>query len=169
MPKKPNIILILTDHFRPDAVGASMPHLQRLAEEGVQFSKALVSHLDLYPTLLELAVVQSEANHSFWGRSLVPLLRGQTGTHHPRIFAELATAVMVRDAGWKLVYDPEQGGVTHLFNLVVDPLELDNLAGKAGYDGQAGRLIEGMLCQRIRMTQYVHAKEENRLQRVRVP
>jgi len=136
---------------------------------GRRISKALVSHLDLYPTLLELAVVQWEANRSFWGRSLVPLLRRQTGTHHPRIFAELATSVMVRDAGWKLVYDPEQGGVTHLFNLMTDPRELDNLAGKAGYDGQAGRLIEDMLCQRIRITQYVHAKEEKRLQRVRVP
>jgi arylsulfatase A-like enzyme len=38
--KKTNIILILTDHFRPDAVGEGTPNLQKLAAEGVRFTNA---------------------------------------------------------------------------------------------------------------------------------
>jgi len=36
----PNIILILTDHFRPDALGRSTPNLVRLAADGVRFDNA---------------------------------------------------------------------------------------------------------------------------------
>ena len=40
MNDQPNIILILTDHFRPDALGSSTPNLMALAERGVQFGRA---------------------------------------------------------------------------------------------------------------------------------
>jgi hypothetical protein len=40
MADKPNIMLILTDHFRPDAVGSSTPNLTSLADGGVQFANA---------------------------------------------------------------------------------------------------------------------------------
>jgi arylsulfatase A-like enzyme len=135
---------------------------------GRRISKALVSHLDLYPTVLELAGMSREYDRSFWGRSLSPLLRGKAGTHHRSVFAEVATAVMIRTGGWKLVFDPEQGGVTCLHNLTRDPGELENLAGAAGYEAGSGRLIEQILSHRIRISQYTHLKEEKRLQRVRV-
>ena len=67
-----------------------------------------------------------------------------------------------------MVFDPEQGGIRYLFNLNRDPRELDNLAGVAGYEGISKTLVEGLLEHRIRLTQFTHAKEEQRLQRVRV-
>ena len=69
---------------------------------------------------------------------------------------------------WKLVFDPEQGGVQHLYNLAVDPLEQQNLAGVAGYEHVTLDLLQDLLAHRIRITQYTHLKEEQYLQRVRV-
>ena len=74
---------------------------------------------------------------------------------------------MVNDGAWKLVFDPEQAGVTHLFNLRSDPDELENLAGRAGYETVEASLISRILAERIRLTQFSHGKEEQRLQRVR--
>ena len=37
---KPNIILILTDHFRRDALGPHTPHIRRLATRGTRFANA---------------------------------------------------------------------------------------------------------------------------------
>ncbi len=139
-----------------------------LRRSGSRVSKALVSHLDLYPTLLDLAGVERRLDHTFFGRSLLPVLAGEPGALHPEVTAELATAAMIRTAGWKMVFDPEQGGVTHLFNLNADPRELDNLAGRAGYAGVTAALTERLLALRIRLTQNTRYKEEKRLQRVRV-
>ena len=41
---------------------------------------------DLYPTLLELAGL--ETKHYHWGRSLCPVIRGNTHTHRDAVFAE---------------------------------------------------------------------------------
>ena len=38
--QQPNIVLILTDHFRPDALGKSTPHLSKLASTGTRFEHA---------------------------------------------------------------------------------------------------------------------------------
>jgi choline-sulfatase len=135
---------------------------------GSRISKAMVSHLDLYPTLLDIAGISRQSDHTFWGRSLAPLLRGEIGTHHRFVYAELATSVMIRTAAAKLVFDPEQGGVTHLYNLVRDPRELENLAGAAGYEAISQPLIEQILSHRILLSQYTQSKEEKRLQSVRI-
>jgi N-sulfoglucosamine sulfohydrolase len=50
-------------------------------------SSALVSNVDIFPTILELAGVPSGARVQ--GRSLVPLLRGKTLEHCEQIFAEM--------------------------------------------------------------------------------
>lgn len=52
---------------------------------GRQFD-ALVSHLDLFPTFCDL--LGAPANHPLEGKSLLPLLRGETETLHDAIFAE---------------------------------------------------------------------------------
>ena len=105
------------------------------------------------------------------GRSLLGILRdeytGGPAGFHDAVYAELATSAMIRTAGWKLVFDPEQGGVTHLYNLTVDHHECENLAGRAGYETITARLIEKLLAHRIVTTQYTHQKEEKRLQRIR--
>lgn len=137
---------------------------------GPLLSKALVTHLDLYPTMLELAGAPAPAEPPRrTGRSLLATLRRDAGAGHTEIFAELGTAVMVRTASWKLVFDPEAGGVQQLFNLASDPNELINLAGVAGYEAATAELLARLLGDRIRLNQYTHAKEEQRVQRVRLP
>ena len=135
---------------------------------GRRISKALVSHLDLYPTFMEMAGLNRHYDHTLWGRSLSACLSGRSGTQHRTVFAELSTSAMIRTGSWKLVFDPEQGGLTHLYNMVRDPRELENLAGAAGYQWVTADLIEQLLSQRIRRSQYSHSKEEKRLQRIRI-
>lgn len=147
--------------------GAGMPAEQRQC--GSRVSKALVTHLDLYPTILSLAGREQVRGREREGVDLCDVLADTPGSGHQEIHAELGTAVMIRTGNWKLVFDPEAGGVQHLYNLVRDPLELDNLAGAAGYERVTAGLIERILEHRIRITQFTHAKEEQRVQRVRIP
>ncbi len=132
-------------------------------------SQVLVSLLDLYPTLLNLAGVDPyPLMQRRDGRDILSILEGRRGSVRTAIFAELATAVMIRTGNWKLVFDPEQGGVQQLFNLTRDPQELENLAGVSGYEQATSELVQQMLAHRIWLTQTTHAKEEQQLQRVRV-
>lgn len=92
-----------------------------------------VSHLDLLPTLVDLANATPEGGwpDAVDGASLVPHLRG-TAAHDVALgeyLAEgaIAPIVMIRRGDWKYVHcpaDPEQ-----LYNLSDDPRELTNLAG----------------------------------------
>ena len=134
---------------------------------GPRVSKLLVSHLDLDPTILELAGVAPPEDRRRPGRDLMAMMRGDISSRHNAIYAELATCAMIRTGNWKMVFDPEQGGVQYLFNLVVDPHEQQNLAGVAVYEHVTLDLIQQLLSHRIRLTQYAHIKEEQRLQRVR--
>ena len=140
-------------------------------ELGGQVRHDLVSLLDLYPTFLATAGVDPETAPSFRGRRFGVDLHGvleegrQSG--HSLIYSELGTSVMAVTGPWKIVYDPEQGGVTHLFNHRRDPRELDNLAGVAGYEGVTAELLADLLGTRIGLSQYNHEKERTRLQRTR--
>lgn len=145
--------------------GPGVPRGER--RNGPRVSRALVSHLDLYPTLLALAEAGGKPERQRAGRDILAMLRDEPGAGHAAVFAELATSVMVRTGGWKLVFDPEQGGVRQLFNLAVDPEELTNLAGVAGYEAITLELVQRLLAHRIRLTQTTQVKEEQRLQRVR--
>ena len=131
-------------------------------------AKALASHLDLYPTILKLAGSPEETWAGKPGKDLIDMLNERRDSLHSEIVSTLGTAVMIRTGNWKLVYDPEQGGVQHLYNMVTDPKELDNLAGRAGYETVTAGLIEQLLAYRIRLTQFTHDKEQQRVQRVRV-
>jgi len=136
-------------------------------QNGSRISKALVSHLDLYPTVLGLAGLEAEPDRRRPGRDLLSIARG-TGGGHEHVVSELATAMMIRTGNWKLVFDPQAGGVQQLFNLVRDPDELDNLAGSAGYEAITAQLVEKLLADKIRRSQFTHVKEEQRLQRVHI-
>ena len=138
---------------------------------GGQVRRDLVSLLDLYPTFLSAAGVDPVATPSFRGRrfgvDLHEVLREGRPSGHSMIYSELSTSVMAVTGPWKLVFDPDQGGVTHLFNHRRDPDELDNLAGVAGYEGVTADLLGEALGARIGLTQYTQEKERTRLQRVR--
>lgn len=144
--------------------GPGTPREERF--NGPRVSKALASLLDLYPTILALAGASGSARR----RDGCNLLNAfQEGAWHRReIVSELHTSLMIRTGNWKLVYDPEAGGVQHLYNLINDPKELNNLAGIAGYEAITAHLMERLLANRIRLTQYTHVKEEQGVQRVRV-
>ena len=134
---------------------------------GARLSKSLVSHLDLYPTLLDLAGVEAPRHRRRPGRSLLKMLSEEI-PGHDRVIAELATAMMIRTPNWKMVYDPQGGGVQYLFNLVNDSEELCNLAGVPGYEPVVQNLTQKLLDNKIRRSQVTQAKEEQRLQRVHV-
>lgn len=134
---------------------------------GARVSKALVSHLDIYPTMLDLAGIAAERDRKRPGASLLRLL-DETVPGHPHVIAELATAMMIRTGNWKLVYDPQAGGVQQLHNLIADPEEMVNLAGTAGYEQIIAGLVAQLLADKIRRSQVTQVKEEQRLQRAHI-
>ena len=131
-----------------------------------KLSKQFASLVDLYPTFLKVAGVDRPSRRRP-GKDLLAMLNEEEGASRDEVYAELGTAVMLRTGNWKLVFDPEQGGVQFLFNLAVDPSEEQNLAGVAGYESVTHELLEKLLALRIRLTQFTHDKEEQRVQRVR--
>ena len=98
--------------------------------------RASVSHLDLLPTLVELARGEEPPAwpDSFDGHSLVPHLLGERGGHDEAIgeyLAEgaIAPVVMLRRGRFKFIHtpaDPDQ-----LYDVEADPLERANLAARA--------------------------------------
>ncbi len=87
---------------------------------------SVVGHVDLAPTLCELARV--EPDPTFTGKSLVGLLNGESDEDHPIIFEGNFWGRPLRGwlrGGYKLILQPD--GPTELFNLVADPRETSNL------------------------------------------
>ncbi len=84
-----------------------------------------VISLDILPTALDAAGALVE-QHAFDGKSLLPLLTGQTDQHHETLFwCKEGGEWAVRRGDWKLRYIGEQ---PELFNLALDPSETTNLA-----------------------------------------
>ena len=88
---------------------------------------ALVYLLDLFPTLAELCGLPSPQGTD--GKCLAPVIKGKTGEVRTSLFTAYRNTVRaVRTAEWKLIRYPERN-YTQLYNLINDPLELNNLAG----------------------------------------
>ena len=159
-------------HFYEESVGVPLflagARIQKEARDcGARVSKALVSHLDLYPTILDIAGVGMPSDVRRPGESLLRIL-DESVAGHDHVIAELATAMMIRTANWKCVFDPQSGGIQQLFNLAGDPEELHNLAGCPGYEHIALELVGHLLADKIRRSQTTQVKEEQRLQRVHI-
>jgi choline-sulfatase len=115
---------------------------------------ALVELIDLVPTILELCGVRPPNN--LQGRSLLPLLRGETASHRNHVISEYADneEAMIRTARWKLIYStgnrirrdgydldqPQENPFVQLYDLDLDPAETTNLADRPEHAALVRRL-----------------------------
>lgn len=99
---------------------------------------ALVSHLDLLPTLCDLTGIEPPAG--LWGRSLRPLLEAGKDESHPYVVSEwhtewgftISPGRMVRSERYKYTRYIEDGG-EELFDLQTDPGETRTLVHDPGH------------------------------------
>ena len=87
-------------------------------------SEALVSLVDLYPTILSLAGVAPADDLD--GVSITPLLSGETDRRQRYQFSELRHCRMIFDGRYKLIESVNDE--TELYDLVGDPQEAHNIA-----------------------------------------
>jgi arylsulfatase A-like enzyme len=111
------------------------PRLPAASRGVVRVEMAL--NIDVAPTLLELAGLEPSA--SMQGRSLAPLVRGESPPWRTDFFYEhlfehprIPRMEGVRTERWKYIrYIDEDPALEELYDLRRDPLELENLAGRA--------------------------------------
>jgi arylsulfatase A-like enzyme len=108
-------------------------------------SAALVSNLDILPTLCEAAGIKSPGDID--GRSLLPILMGkaQISSWRDAVFVEYygkqdwrVPIRMIRTNSWKYVRYLHYG--EELYDLASDPYELRNLAGSREHDARRKEL-----------------------------
>jgi len=94
---------------------------------------ALVQLIDIAPTVLEFFKV--DIPQEFEGRSLFPLLRGDSTEHYKEVFTNQGlwqATRMMRTKKWKLIKCIDNGfwnfPSTELYDLQSDPQELNNIA-----------------------------------------
>jgi arylsulfatase A-like enzyme len=115
-------------------------------------SDALVSLVDLLPTICEAAGV--DVPETVEGRSLLGLYQGKVEAIRDRVFASFHSPTRhymstrcIRTERYKLIQHLLTGEV-ELFDLATDPLELNNLAGKAEYARVQRQLAERLMAWR---------------------
>lgn len=112
-----------------------------------------VTNLDTFPSVLDMAGIGMPRNLRVYGRSWVPLLRGEQLAWHDTLFGQYdmhhgleARMRMIRTPEWKLVRHFERGGESELYDLSHDPGETKNLSGAAEH-----KAIETSLDERLRI------------------
>jgi arylsulfatase A-like enzyme len=102
--------------------------------------REMALNIDVAPTLLELAGLEPSA--SMQGRSVMPLVRGETPEWRTDFFYEhvfehprIPKTEGVRTERWKYIrYVDEDPAIEELYDLGQDPQELDNLAGRKEWE-----------------------------------
>jgi arylsulfatase A-like enzyme len=121
----------------------------------------LVEAIDLAPTFVDAAGGDAaQESHRLEGRSLMPLLRGQTPddwrsfsiSEYDYSLSQAAQRLgvpprdahlfMVADKGWKLMHAP--GFRPMLFDLVNDPQELNDLGADPAFESERQRLMAAL-------------------------
>ena len=118
---------------------------------GARTVESVVSLVDLFPTLLDLAGAgqPTELASPIDGASLVPLIQGNAAGWRDEAISEYsdmgvcAPCRMVRSGSLKYVYT--HGHPAQLFDLAADPLELRNVSGEARYAADEARLAKRIL------------------------
>lgn len=130
-------------------------------------SRILCENTDIYAGILEAAGLRiPEREIPLSVKPLQKMLTNRPEYIRSAVFSEMGTWLMIRDARWKLTYDPEQGGVQMLFNLVTDPEESENRCGRPEYKDIEHQLISRILDWLIRTSTYTQYKEHQRIKRV---
>lgn len=110
-------------------------------------SDILLSSIDLYPTLLDLASLPQKEH--LQGKSIANYLLGEKQVVSEPVFAEFLcgknTWKMVRKGDYKLTVDWETKEAIHLFNLKEDPYELNNLIKENKYISMVKKLRKMVL------------------------
>lgn len=128
---------------------ARVPLIIRIPDslkKGIRVSDP-VSHVDLFPTLCEIAGI--EPYEFLDGISLMPALTGGSFPKERPVFTEYSDygihtpTRMVRIGNHKLIY--AAGYDLLLFDLVTDPREENNLAGRPGMQGIVAGLLARIL------------------------
>lgn len=136
---------------------------------------ALGELIDLGRTACEFAGAQP--HHYDQGRSMAPLLRGETDAHRRDVFSEMGSDKMLFDGRYKLMYgdvtrdrrkeymQPPYNGpcfgrpvnlppdLLSLYDLQNDPQELNNLAGQSEHRGTLTAMKNKLLMRLIENTQ----------------
>jgi uncharacterized sulfatase len=96
--------------------------------------KETVSHLDWFPTILDMAGVTKPADVQVRGRSIVPVLKGEGSGWDNDFYAQYSTHHQskthmrtYRTPEWKLIRDFLNPGRDELYDLQKDPAETTNL------------------------------------------
>jgi len=119
--------------------GISTPFLVRWPGhvEGGTMSGQVGHIIDVLPTCLELAgaslpdEIQGERTKPLEGRSLLPILRGETHTPPRELYWEWSGNCAVRQGKWKLVWDTAARPVSwQLFDIEADRTELHDRAAE---------------------------------------
>ena len=89
-----------------------------------------VSSIDILPTVIDATGIKVPEGTQFDGKSILPLITGQSGSHHTNMFWNSGPPKgewAVRQGNWKVHGFREKYS---LFNLVVDPSETQDLAAE---------------------------------------
>lgn len=99
----------------------------------------LVMNVDFAPTILDYAGV--EIPEQMQGKSMKPLFEAEMPEWRDSIFYEywkdlvhsIPTMTAVRTSGYKLIEYPDEDDISELYDLTVDPHEMNNLATNSEY------------------------------------
>ncbi|KAA5547029.1 sulfatase-like hydrolase/transferase [Roseiconus nitratireducens] len=154
---------VISDKYRPNLYDLSLrvPAVIRWPDVIRAGSRidATVTSLDLFPTILAMAGVETDWPEGLRGRSLLPLLRGRVPEDWDQdLYAEysminycVATMRCYRTPRYKLIRDFHQAGRDEFYDLQSDPEELENLIDTQDPAVQATiSRLHGKLMQRMR-------------------
>jgi arylsulfatase A len=116
------VVICLADNTAGDRkgklseAGAHVPLIIRcpgLVKAGIT-SPALTDISDVFPTIADFANAEVPKDHVLDGKSLAPVLRGETSEHRSWIFSYLRAGRLLRDKRWLLQVDEKKKKETFL-------------------------------------------------------